>query len=75
MIRHLLWGELMKVRILVQCVTTLNSYSVGDIVEVPEPEATAMVAIGMAEHLEPPASVTPGVETPEARRRRKTEER
>ena len=77
MIRQILWGELMKVRILVQCVTTLNAYSVGDIVEVPDLDATSMVSAGLAEPLNqnPPASSHPVPELPESRRKRRTEER
>jgi len=76
MIRRILWGELMKIRILVQCVTTLQGYAPGDVVEVPDGDATSMVAARLAEPVENPASLTPPVhEIPEQRRKRKTEER
>lgn len=77
MIRRILWGELMKIRILVQAVTTLNAYCVGEIVDLPDGDATSMVAAGLAEPLNqnPPASSPPVPELPESRRKRRTEER
>jgi len=67
----------MKIRILVQAVTTLNAYCVGEIVDLPDGDATSMVAAGLAEPLNqnPPASSPPIPELPESRRKRRTEER
>lgn len=75
MIRRILWGELMKIRILVQCVTTLQGYAPGDVVELPDGDATSMVAARLAEPVENPVSFTPPVHEVPERRRRKAEER
>lgn len=77
MIRRILWGEMMKVRILVQAVTTLQAYCVGDIVELPDGDAASMVAARLAEPLNQNSAApsAPAAEVPESRRRRKVEER
>lgn len=65
----------MRVRILVQCVTTLNAYSVGEVVDLPPADATSMVSAGLAAALDQGSLASPSSpDTPE-RRRRKPEER
>jgi hypothetical protein len=66
---------MMKIRILVQCVTTLQGYAPGEVVEMPDGDATSMVTARLAEPVENPVSLTPPVHEIPERRKRKTEER